>query len=185
MPTPRLRATCAPAPGLAAPTPTGAPPARTGRARRLALLLALPVLPLAACATGRPHATAAARIDHGVIVAVRPVGPAAPGVGNGPGNGTDVRAAVLAALAGPAGTADGTAGEATVQGIATQGIATQGIATQGIVSQGGAAESGAVELIIREDNGHTLSVVQSGGHFRPGDRVLLTRGARTRIALAS
>jgi len=39
-----------------------------------------------------------------------------------------------------------------------------------------------VEVIVRGDDGRTVSVVQAdGGGLRPGDRVRLTGGARTRI----
>ncbi|HEY0418206.1 MAG TPA: hypothetical protein VGC80_01670 [Acetobacteraceae bacterium] len=42
------------------------------------------------------------------------------------------------------------------------------------------------EFIIREEGGQTLSVVQGNEEgFRPGERVTLTRGARTRIARAT
>ena len=55
---------------------------------------------------------------------------------------------------------------------------------------GGAVENSAssgyaVEVIIREDNGQTISVVQTNeDQFRPGERVVMTRGARTRIGRA-
>jgi len=48
-----------------------------------------------------------------------------------------------------------------------------------------AASATAVEFIIREDGGNTISVVQSNeDNFQPGQRVVLTRGARTRITHA-
>ena len=44
----------------------------------------------------------------------------------------------------------------------------------------------AVEFIIREDNGQTISVVQTNEeNFQSGERVILSRGARTRIARAA
>lgn len=51
---------------------------------------------------------------------------------------------------------------------------------------GGYAAEGAVEFIIQEDNAPApISVVQTNeGSLRPGERVVLTRGARTRIARA-
>lgn len=55
------------------------------------------------------------------------------------------------------------------------------------LNEGGAARAGrsgaAVEFIIRDDSGRTISVVQTGADgFKPGERVALTGGARTRIA---
>lgn len=47
----------------------------------------------------------------------------------------------------------------------------------------GAHSGGAMEFIIRQDSGRTISVVQANADgFRPGERVALTGGARTRIA---
>ena len=45
----------------------------------------------------------------------------------------------------------------------------------------GARPAAAVEFIVRQDGGRTLSVVQADGGFRPGDRVRLIGGARTRV----
>ena len=40
--------------------------------------------------------------------------------------------------------------------------------------------------LIREDSGQTISVVQTNEEgFQAGERVVLTRGARTRIARAA
>lgn len=45
---------------------------------------------------------------------------------------------------------------------------------------------GAVEVIVRADEGQTLSVVQADAQgLRPGQRVALSRGARTAIAVAA
>ena len=47
-------------------------------------------------------------------------------------------------------------------------------------------DGGSVEFIIREDSGQTISVVQSNEeNFRPGERVVLTRGSRTRLGRAA
>ena len=55
----------------------------------------------------------------------------------------------------------------------------------GSAIENGASQSQAVEFIIREDSGQTISVVQTNEEdFRPGERVILTRGARTRIGHA-
>jgi outer membrane lipoprotein SlyB len=55
---------------------------------------------------------------------------------------------------------------------------------------GGAAGQGAseaaFEFIIREDNGQTLSVVQTNAAgLRPGERVVLSMGTRTRLSRAA
>ena len=56
----------------------------------------------------------------------------------------------------------------------------------GSVVENGVSTGNAVEFIIREDDGQTISVVQTNEEqFSPGERVVLTRGARTRIARAS
>jgi outer membrane lipoprotein SlyB len=50
----------------------------------------------------------------------------------------------------------------------------------------GSRPAAAVEFIIHEDGGRTVSVVQSdAAGFRPGERVVLTGGARTRVARAA
>ena len=77
--------------------------------------------------------------------------------------GRDPRANILGAVAG-----------AIVGGVA-------GSAAEGSLSQGTA-----VEFVIREDNGRTITVVQTNeDNFQPGERVVLSRGARTRIARAA
>jgi outer membrane lipoprotein SlyB len=49
-----------------------------------------------------------------------------------------------------------------------------------------ARPAAAVELTIRQDGGRTVSVVQQdAAAFRPGDRVRLTGGPRTRVVLTS
>jgi outer membrane lipoprotein SlyB len=49
----------------------------------------------------------------------------------------------------------------------------------------GARPAAAVEFIVRVDGGRTVSVVQpDAGNFRPGQRVVLTGGTRTRVAAA-
>ena len=55
------------------------------------------------------------------------------------------------------------------------------------LNEGGATRAGrsapAMEFIIRENDGRTISVVQTDADgFQPGERVTLTGGARTRIA---
>lgn len=50
---------------------------------------------------------------------------------------------------------------------------------------GQGASEAAFEFIIREDNGQTLSVVQTNAAgLRPGERVVLSMGTRTRLSRA-
>jgi len=112
-----------------------------------------------------------AQVSYGVIVSMRPV--AISGQGHGVGTfggaaaggvagsfiGGDPRVNILAAIGG-----------AIIGGLA--GSAVERSATSGE----------AVEFIIREDSGQTVSVVQTNEEqFQSGERVVLTRGARTRI----
>jgi outer membrane lipoprotein SlyB len=113
-----------------------------------------------------------AEVSYGVIVSMRPVtiqggrtgigtlGGAAAGATAGSFIGGDPRMHILGAIGG-----------AIVGGLA--GTAVESSATTGQ----------AVEFIIREDTGQTISVVQTNEEgFQPNERVVLTRGARTRIA---
>jgi outer membrane lipoprotein SlyB len=148
-----------------------------------ALALAAALAPLAACAPTNTNTTYAASeigrpadVTYGVIVSMRPVTVQAQNTGIGALGGAaagatagsfigrnDVRANILGAVAG------GLIG------------AVAGNAVEKSVNKGDA-----VEFIIRQDDGSTLSVVQTNEDgFRPGDRVVLTRGARTHIAHAS
>lgn len=152
--------------------------------RILPLMLALCVAAnLAGCAPANTNTTytsadigRTAQIAYGVIVSMREVrvqgqptgvgavgGAAAGAVAGSYIGGRDPRANVLGAIGG-----------ALLGGLA--GSAVENSASSGV----------AVEFIIREDNGHTISVVQTNeDQFRPGERVVLTRGARTRIARAA
>jgi len=148
----------------------------------LALTLAMPLVPLAGCAPTNTDTTYAAneigstaQVSYGVIVSMRPVTVEPQNTG-------------LGGLAGAA--AGATAGSyighndtrANILGAIAGGLigAVAGNAIESSVSTGDA-----YEFIIREDDGNTLSVVQTDElHFKPGDRVVLTRGARTRIAPA-
>ncbi len=117
-----------------------------------------------------------AHISYGVIVSMREVrvqgqqsgvgtvgGAAAGAVAGSYIGGRDPRANVLGAIGG-----------AIIGGIAGNAV------------ENSASTGSAVEFIIREDNGQTISVVQTNeDQFRPGERVALTRGARTRIARAA
>ena len=157
-------------------------PARLPRPA-LALALAAPLLPLSACAPTHTNSTYSAyeigqpaQVAYGVIVSMRPVvvqaqnsgigglGGAAVGATAGSFIGNnDVRANILGAIVG--GIAGAVAGNAIESSV---------------------GQDQAVEFIIREDNGNTVSVVQTNGQdFRVGDRVVLTLGARTHIGHAS
>lgn len=130
----------------------------TRPSRALPAVMALTgVLGLAACAApsaGSAEIGRTASVAHGTIVSMRPVAAL--------GTGDDPRADILGA----------------VGGVVVGGLA-------GAAAERDAGRSAAAEFIIHEDNGHTISVVQNDeSHFRPGDRVVLTRGARTRIARA-
>ena len=137
------------------------------------------MLALGACAPQNTNTTytgadigRSAEVSYGVIVSMRPVtvqggrsgvgtlGGAAAGATAGSFIGGDPRTHILGAIGG-----------AIVGGIA-------GTAVESSVTTGQA-----VEFIIRQDNGQTISVVQTNEEgFRPNERVVLTRGARTRIA---
>ena len=140
------------------------------------------VLALGACAPRNTNTTytgadigRSAEVSYGVIVSMRPVtiqggqsgvgtfGGAAAGATAGSFIGGDPRMRILGAIGG-----------AIVGGLA-------GSAAEGALSTGQA-----VEFIIREDTGQTVSVVQTNEeNFRPNERIVLTRGARTRIARAA
>ena len=113
-----------------------------------------------------------AQVSYGVIVSMWPVtiqggqtgvgtfGGAAAGATAGSFIGGDPRMRILGAIGG-----------AIVGGLA-------GSATEGALRTGQA-----MEFIIREDSGQTISVVQTNEEsFQPNERIVLTRGARTRIA---
>lgn len=144
----------------------------------VAALLA-PLLAVGACAPRNTNTTygaadigRSAQVSYGVIVSMRPVtiqggstgvgtlGGAAAGATAGSFIGGDPRAHILGAIGG-----------AIIGGLA------------GTAIEGSASSGQAVEFIIREDSGQTISVVQTNEEgFQPNERVVLTRGARTRIA---
>jgi outer membrane lipoprotein SlyB len=149
----------------------------------LMAVASLVVTGLAGCAPANTNTTYSgadigrtASVSYGVIVSMRNVavqgqsgggfgtlgGAAAGGVAGSFIGRNDVRGNIIGAIGG-----------AIIGGLA-------GSAIEGSVSSGSA-----VEFIIREDNGQTIAVVQTNEEaFRPGERVVLTRGARTRIARA-
>jgi outer membrane lipoprotein SlyB len=157
----------------------------TGRRRLPGILLTITLvttaLGLAACAPSNTNTTSSAdeigrtaQISYGTIVSMRGVvvqnpntgagtlGGAAPGGASGSFIGrNDVRGNILGAVSG-----------AVVGGLAGTPVQTSGSKGQ------------AVEFIIQEDNAAApISVMQANElNFVPGERIMLTRGARTRIA---
>jgi outer membrane lipoprotein SlyB len=152
--------------------------------RSTAVLLAVSlVLGVAACAPVNTNTTynandigRTASISYGVIVSMRAVEIQGPQSGVG-----TVGGAVAGGVAGSyIGHGDPRAGVLGVIGGAIIG----GIAGNAI--ERSATTGQAVEFIIRQDDGQTISVVQTNeDNFHPGERVVLTRGARTRIGRAA
>lgn len=151
------------------------------RAAKPAVALLL-VAGLAACAPANTNTTYSsadvgrtASVTYGQIVSMRGV--------NVQGGQTGVGTLGGAALGGVAGSFIGGGGRMNALG-AIGGAIVGGIA--GTAVENSASSGNAVEFIIREDSGNTIAVVQTNEeNFRPGDRVILTRGARTRIARAA
>ena len=153
-------------------------------APRLAAAIALTsALSLGACApvyTNNTYTGAdigrSAQVSYGVIVSMRGVtvqGRGGDGVGTLAG----------AAAGGVAGSFIGGGARANILG-AIGGAVLGGVV--GTALENGANQAPAVEFIIQEDSGQTISVVQSNEeNFHPGDRVVLTRGARTRLGHAA
>jgi len=151
---------------------------------RLAAVVLLSVAAgLSACAPANTNSTyssaeigRSAQISYGVIVSMRTVQVQ----GQSGGVGT-VGGAVAGGVAGSyLGRGDPRAGIlGAVGGAILGGVA--GTAAEKSLSSGQA-----VEFIIREDNGQTISVVQTNeDNFHPGERIVLSRGARTHIARAA
>jgi outer membrane lipoprotein SlyB len=154
------------------------------RASRPFAVAALPALALAAmlaaCAPTNTNTTFTsadigrpAFVNYGVIVSMRPVTVQ----GQNSGVGTLGGAAVGATAGSFIGRNDvrgnilGAVGGAIIGGLAGNAV------------ERSASTGTAMEFIIRVDNGQTVSVVQTNEDgFRPGERVVLTGGARTRIA---
>lgn len=145
----------------------------------LAILCLVAALGVSACGPRNTNTTytgadigRTAQVSYGVIVSMRPVtvqggqsgvgtlGGAAAGGVAGSFIGGDPRMNILGAIGG-----------AIIGGLAGSAV------------EGSARTGNAVEFIIREDTGQTISVVQTNEEgFQSGERVVLTRGARTRIA---
>jgi outer membrane lipoprotein SlyB len=114
-----------------------------------------------------------AEVGYGIIVSMRNVQVQGAPTGVGTFGG-----AVAGGVAGSyIGHGDPAAGIIGVIGGAILG----GLA--GTAIENSASTGNAVEFIIREDSGQTISVVQTNEeNFRPGERVVITRGARTRLS---
>ena len=114
-----------------------------------------------------------ASIQYGQILSMRPVTVQSPNSGVGTLGGAAVGGVAGSFIGGNnvRGNILGAVGGAIVGGIA------------GTLIENQSSTGTAIEFIIREDDGQTISVVQSNElGFQPGERVVLTRGARTRIA---
>ncbi len=141
------------------------------------------VLGLAACVPVYTNSTYSAyemgrtaNISYGVIISMRVVEIQGPQTGIGTFGGVaagatagsfigggDPRASIVGAIAG-----------AIVGGIAGSAI------------ERSASTGYAIDFIIREDDGQTTEVVQTNEEaFQPGERVVLVRGARTRLQRAA
>jgi outer membrane lipoprotein SlyB len=152
--------------------------------RAIAVPLALSLaLGLSACAPQNTNTTytsadigRTAQVSYGIIVSMRNVE-----VQGAPSGVGTVGGAVAGGVAGSyIGHGDPRAGIIGVIGGAILG----GLAGNAI--ERGVSTGNAVEFIIREDNGQTISVVQTNEeNFHPGERVVITRGARTRLSHAA
>lgn len=146
-------------------------------------MLALAVVAgLAGCAPENTNTTytgadigRTASVSFGQIVSMRVVNVQGQSSGVGTLGGAAVGGVAGSFIGGdPRTNALGAIGGAIIGGIA--GTAVEKSASQGT----------AVEFIIREDSWQTIAVVQTNEeNFRVGERVMLTRGARTRIARAA
>jgi outer membrane lipoprotein SlyB len=151
------------------------------RAMRAPALALMTLAGLAACAPANTNTTYSsadlgrtASVSYGVIVSMRNVAVQGQSSGVGTLGG--------AAAGGVAGSFIGGGVRSNIIG-AIGGAIIGGLA--GTAIEGAASSGNAVEFIIQEDNGQTIAVIQTNEEaFRPGERVVLTRGARTRIARA-
>ncbi len=117
-----------------------------------------------------------ASISYGVIVSMRDVEVQGrpTGVGTLGGAAVGATAGSLIGRGDPRANIVGAIFGAIVGGVAGNAI------------ERSASTGAAIEFIIREDDGQTISVVQTNEDgFRPGERVVLTRGARTRLQRAA
>ena len=147
------------------------------------VLAATLVCSLAACAPVNTNSTYSshdigrtASLSYGVIVSMRNVEIHGQPTGIGTMGGAAL-GATTGSLLGRGDTRAGIVG--VIAGAIVGGMA-------GSAIEASANTGSAVEFIIREDNGQAISVVQTNEDgFRPGERVVLTRGARTRLQRAA
>ncbi len=153
---------------------------RASRRAALAACVLAALFGVAACAPQNTNTTytgqdigRTASVSFGTIVSMRPVavqgggtglgaigGAAAGGVAGSFIGNNDVRGNILGAIGG-----------AIVGGVVGSAV------------EGGLSQGQAVEFILRDDSGQTISVVQTNEeNFQVGERVIITRGARTRLA---
>ena len=136
------------------------------------------LLGVSACAptnTNSTYSSAAigqpAAIGHGTIISMRPVIVKNPNTGLGATTGAVAGGAIGSTIGG-----DWRANVLSAVGGALVG----GVVGNAVENQTGTGQ--AVEFIIREDDGQTISVVQTNeDNFQPGERVTLVFGDRTRL----
>lgn len=144
----------------------------------------LALVSLSACAPARTNSTYSgadlgrtARISYGTIVSMRGVTVQGQPSGLGTLGGAAAGGAAGSFIGGPdiRGNIIGAIGGALIGGLV------------GSVTEGALSQADAVEFIIQEDNVPApISVVQANEDgFHPGERVVLSRGARTRLAHAA
>lgn len=125
------------------------------------------LLEVSACAPAdRPAPYTAAELaraapaNYGVVVTIRPVPVHGESTGSAPDSGV-----------GPAAGGD---------------VRDTILGAMGTTAGPGAGADPAFEFILREDTGQTVSVVQANEEgLRPGERVVLSMGARTRLSRAA
>jgi outer membrane lipoprotein SlyB len=149
------------------------------KASSIAALIALGVAGCAPTNTNTTYPAASigqtANVAYGTILTERPV--TVSGTNNGVG------AITGAALGGAAGSFIGGGVQSHIL-AALGGAVVGGLAGNAI--EGRLVSGSATEFIIREDDGQTISVVQTNeSHLAPGQRVMIIRGAETRLAPAT
>jgi outer membrane lipoprotein SlyB len=157
-------------------------PFRLSPALRAATALLLLGGGLVACApqqTGTTYNSAmlgrTASVSYGTIIGLRPV--------QVQGNGSGVGTAAGAVAGGVAGSFVG--GDWRSNALAGLGGAIIGGLAGNAIGQG-VSGGNAVEFFIREDNGGDISVVQTNEEsLQQGDRVVISRGDRTRLTRAA
>jgi len=150
--------------------------------RSLSAMVVVVALGLSACAPTRTNSTYSdadigrtAQLSYGTIVSMRTVEVQSRPTGVGVVGG-----AVAGGVAGSMVGRGGGSALAALGGAVVGGLL-------GSAVEKSASTGEAVEFIIQEDNAsQPISVVQTNeDNFRPGQRVVLSRGARTRIAHAN